>query len=362
MNQCTVFKIVVVLILLGSYPGVSYGQPGPDDPGHYLYVCNQGAATVSVIDLETHEIAARIDLQELGFSPNAKPHHAVVEPDGSHWYVSLIGENLILKFNHRNELVGRTEMEVPGLLAIHPTKDELYVARSMMAMNPPQSFAIIRRSDMEHTEEVETFFPRPHGITIHPNGKWVFVASLAENQMVSIDLESLDSELTMFPGDTHVFVDFGLSPDGNTLVITGQISGQLLVLDTSNPASPELIETIQINPQPWRPIFSPDGKRLYVPNKESNTVTVIDMTQHVVEAVIEGKGLAQPHGSAISPDGKWLYISNNNLRAMPDMDQHNHDAGPPGYLVVIDTETLSIDKVIEVETYSTGIGTRARQK
>ncbi|MDZ7680675.1 MAG: hypothetical protein U5J63_02920 [Fodinibius sp.] len=85
------------------------------DEGQRIYVCNQGEATLSVIDVSSNEIIDNIDLQELGFSANAKPHHTIAEADGSHWYVTLIGANRVLKFNRQNELVGQAEMEVPGL-------------------------------------------------------------------------------------------------------------------------------------------------------------------------------------------------------------------------------------------------------
>ena len=82
---------------------------GPQQDATYAYVANQGAATVTVIDTETLEIVDVVDLTTLGFSANAKPHHIVVEPDGSHWYLSLIGENRVLKFDRGNELVGQAE-------------------------------------------------------------------------------------------------------------------------------------------------------------------------------------------------------------------------------------------------------------
>ena len=70
-----------------------------------IYVCNQGSATVTVIDATTREVIETVDLQALGFSANAKPHHAVAEPDGSFWYLSLIAENTILKLTPENEIV-----------------------------------------------------------------------------------------------------------------------------------------------------------------------------------------------------------------------------------------------------------------
>ena len=58
-----------------------------------LYVTNQNGASISVIDVERQEEVARVDLQALGFGPNAEAHDTALEPDGSFWYVSLIGEN-----------------------------------------------------------------------------------------------------------------------------------------------------------------------------------------------------------------------------------------------------------------------------
>ena len=107
-------------LLLGVL--LSAGALTPEGPR--LYVANQEPVTVSVIDIETNSLLHTIDLRELGFSANAKPHHTAVEPDGSFWYVSLIGDGVVLKFSRDDELVGRTEFEVPGLLALHPTEDQ----------------------------------------------------------------------------------------------------------------------------------------------------------------------------------------------------------------------------------------------
>lgn len=364
MKRLTFFLIRVVfastLIVLSATP-LAMGQAGGEDTqGQRIYVCNQGAATLSVIDVETNEIVDHIDLQELGFSANAKPHHTVAEPDGSYWYVTLIGENRVLKFNRENELVGQAEMEVPGLISLHPTKDLLLVGRSMSAVNPPQSIGVIRRSDMTLLRETETFFARPHAIATTPDGSWTFIASLAENQILSLNNETNETDLTTFGGDAHVFVDFAISPDGNTMVVTGQVSGKALIMDISTPTSLTVTDTVDVNAQPWHPVFSPEGQFVYFANKGAHTVTVLNVKSGTVEAVVKGNGLAQPHGSALSADGKYLYISNNNRKGTYQTSQSSNGSDPPGTITVINTETYEIEKIIEVEAYATGIGTRAR--
>jgi YVTN family beta-propeller protein len=354
-------SIATVLIIFSSALSAAQDPAGEEiRDDQRIYVCNQGAATLTVIDAETNDIVDRIDLQELGFSANAKPHYTVAEPDGSHWYVTLIGENRVLKFNRENELVDQAEMEVPGLISLHPTRELLLVGRSMSAVNPPQSIGVIRRSDMKLQKEVETFFARPHAIATTPDGNWTYVASLASNQILSLNLETEETNLTNLEGDTHVFIDFAISPDGNTLVVTGQMTGKVLVFDLEDPATPTLTDVIDVNPQPWHPVFSPDGRHVYFGNKEAHTVTVIDMKTRTVDGVIKGNGLAQPHGSALSADGKYLFISNNNRKGTYQPNHSSASGDPPGTITVINTENRKIEKVIEVEAYTTGIGTRAR--
>ncbi len=356
-----------VLLLVVFSVGSLFGQSDTGEKetadgiqNQRIYVCNQGEATLSVIDVASNKIVDRIDLQELGFSANAKPHHTVAEPNGSYWYVTLIGENRVLKFNRDNELVGQAEMEVPGLLALHPTRDQLIVGRSMSAVNPPQSIGIINRSDMTLQNEVPTFFARPHALAITPSGEWTFIASLAENQILSLHGDTEETQLTTLDGNTHVFVDFAVSPDGNTMVVTGQISSKLLFFNISNPGSPELTGSIEVNAQPWHPVFSPDGRYVYFGNKEAHTVTKVDMESRSIEAIIKGEGLAQPHGSALSTDGKYLYISNNNRKGTFDSGGNSASGDPNGTITVINTETNEIAKVIEVGAYPSGIGTNAR--
>ncbi|MFQ5529886.1 MAG: c-type cytochrome domain-containing protein, partial [Gemmatimonadota bacterium] len=157
-------------------PGDS-GQIPFAEADELLYVANQGEAKVSVIDMETNMVIRIVDLQALGFPAHALPHHIAVEPDGSFWYVSLIAGNAVLKFDRENNLIGQIEIEWPGLLALDPSSDRLYVARSMASVNPPHRVGVIRRTHMT-LEELDVFIPRPHALAVGPGGRSVFTASL----------------------------------------------------------------------------------------------------------------------------------------------------------------------------------------
>src|SRR5690606_34402330 len=135
-----------------------------------IYVVNQSGASVAVIDQQALALDTVIDLTTLGFSANAKPHHIAVEPDGSAWYVSLIGDGRVLKFSRDNRLLGQVAMETPGLLALDPVHDSLYVGRSMTAVNPPRSLGVIHRTPFTLVDEQEVLVPRPHALVVTPDG------------------------------------------------------------------------------------------------------------------------------------------------------------------------------------------------
>jgi YVTN family beta-propeller protein len=371
--------------------------------GPYVYVANQLDAAVTVVDMSTNEVAATVDLEALGFSANAKPHHVAVEPDGQHWYVSLIGDGVVVKFDRANRVVATAPFETPGMLALDPATDRLYVGRSMSAVNAPPSIGVVERSSME-VDEVDVFFSRPHALVVSGVLGQVYAASLAENRMGSLDVAEEALELLTLDGPVHTLVQFAVAPDGRTLVGTGQLTGQVLFFDLADPAKPVLTDAVEVGGMPWHPIYSPDGSRIYIPNQGSDAVTVLDAASREVVARVEGRGLAEPHGSAIRPDGRYLYVSNRNLKGTyrpdgapdpmeeGDMDEHaGHDMGDHkmeedmgehtghdmsgmnmggmvmnddpdfgGTLAIIDTQTNAVVKVIELGRMPSGVGAGTR--
>jgi DNA-binding beta-propeller fold protein YncE len=336
----------------------------------YVYVTIQGEAAVAVVSTECLEEVERVDLTALGFSENANPHHVAVEPDGSHWYVSLIGENRVLRFNGANELVDQVEFEVPGLLARTSSGPELYVGRSMMAVNPPVSIGVIDTGTME-ISLLDTFFPRPHALAVAPEAGRIFSASLSQNQMASIDPETGALELLNLDGPIHTLVQFAVSPDESILVATTEITGRLLVFGLDDPDRPDLRASIEVGRRPWHPVFEPGAMRVWFALKGDDEVVGVDLIEERVFARISGPSLANPHGAGISPDGRHLFISSNGPgggMAMDDHEAHDHPPTAPaearestartGTLTIIDLETHQVVKVIELGGNATGVGVR----
>ena len=339
--------------LIGAL-GAAHAAPAAAQ-GARLYVTNQDDATVSVADLATHRVLETVDLQTLGFGPNAKPHHAQVEPDGSHWYLTLIGGNKVLKLDRQNRIVGSVDMEVPGLMALDPTSDLLVVGHSMSAVNPPRRLTVIRRSTMQKIDEYDVFFPRPHALVVDPRGGFAYAASLAENQVASMSLADGHLELVNIDGPPLTLTQFAVSPDGRWLVATAQTANQLIVFDLTTPGKPKLSRIVALEGGPFEPGFTPDGRLVFVTNLDGNAVSVIDPATWTVAEVIRHDAFRQPHGVATSPDGRYVYIS-NRFQAGGAHDHEGHKATGAGNVAAICIATRRVAAVMGVGHYAAGIG------
>lgn len=356
------FPVALLLLVTSVLPACAQTQPtrataAQDD---FVYVTNQGGGTVTVINTRTLDVETTVSLAPYGFDANSKPHDIAVEPDGSFWYVSVIGANRVLKFSRDNELVGQAEFEVAGLVKLDASSNKLYVGRSMGAVNPPRRIGMIDRDTME-IEELDVFVPRPHALAVAPDGRHVFVASMDEDRLVTIDMASGDLAFTDIDGGkmhNHMFMDMSISPTDGTLLSGGQMSGQMFMFNTDADGAFELpiASQFDVGKDPWHSVFSEDGKFAYIARKNTNSVIEIDIEARKVTRTVDGVGFNEPHAIAMDPAGRYIFVSNNNLDHSRPAD--NDPNSFPGTVTVIDLDTFAVVKVIEVGPYATGIGAR----
>jgi len=356
------------LAALAALLAVGGGGDGRAPAPPRVYVADQAAGKITVIDPATDSVVATLDLPALGFSAHPKPHHVAVEPDGSFWYVSLIGDNVVVKFDRDNRVVAKAQMETPGLLALDPTSDRLFATRSMSAVNAPPRIGVIRRTDMS-VEEEEVLAPRPHAVAVGSDGHYTYVASISTNQLAVYDARRQRVEVTDVPADSALaIVQFAVSPDGKTLVATAQLTGKLLVFDLANPEKPRLTRSVSVGSWPWYVAFTPDGREVWVTNQRSNDVTVVDATGWKAIATVSGPGFAQPDGLVITPDGRYAFVANHN-GPMPGMAMAPAMAPPapppplpggtsagPGRVVMIDVKRRMPIRVTETAPDAAGMG------
>jgi DNA-binding beta-propeller fold protein YncE len=329
-----------------------------------LYVPNQNDASVTILDAATGAVVTTVDLRASGFTADAKPHAVIAEPDGSAWYVTLIGDNVVAKFDRSNRLLGRVPMETPGMLVVDPKRDRVYASRSMTAVSPPSSIGVIRRSDMTLVEELDVLLPRPHAIAVDTAAGTVYVSGLGDNRIATVRDGRV--ELADVPGPLHAYVTFALSPDGTRLAATTQLTHAVMGFDVTGPA-PRPVGSADVLPFGYQVAFTPDGRSVWLGNQRSGAVTEVRTSDWTVAGVVKDTTFHEPHGVAVSPDGRTVYVSSHGVQtaatpATPADTMHggmhagmNAPRGG-GSLALIDARSRAVTKVIPVGRYATALG------
>jgi YVTN family beta-propeller protein len=117
-----------------------------------------------------------------------------------------------------------------------------------------------------------------------------------------------------------------VAPDGRRVYVLNAISNSVSVIKTMNETN-TLLATIPVGNGPAEVAITPDGTRAYVTNEVSNNVSVINTANNdVMTTVAVG---TNPLGIAVTPDGNHVYVVNSN-------------SGGAGSVSVIDTTTNKV--------------------
>src|SRR4029079_8650439 len=184
---------------------------------------------------------------------------------------------------------------------------------------PPQSPVAVGRSiDTPTVGPSGAANSTPGYMEISPNGRFAYIA----NRELGV-LSIFDTTRNAVTGTIKVaeggpqFVSF--APDGKRAYVSifnnARTVNVVGVLDT---ASNAFIATVPVGVRPFALEVTPDGKKVYVPNHDSGSITVIDTATN---AVITTLNVAPtPHWSDISADGKTLYAANHESNVVSVID------------------------------------------
>lgn len=318
-----------------------------------LYVANEGAGLLSVIDTEARLVIRSIKLDRLGYPSDARPRDVVTDPETGCLYVSLYDQDRVLKLDADYRLAGEAVVTAPGMMALDPARDALYVARFSPGRDVPRSLAVIRSSTMVQMGEIVLPVEAPFALAVDvKGGGTIYAAGLTDPRIFSIEAEGDDPEAAVLASAGEGLAHLVVSPDAGRLYVSAALSNELLVVDLH---AGGLIARIPVGNTPWRVAVTPDGGTVFVGNLGANSVSVVDAAGLTEERTITGNGLAEPDGMALSADGRMLYVANRNAGGAYRGRILLNDNERIGTVVVINTATSVIEKVIEVEEYATGL-------
>lgn len=227
----------------------------------YLIVLNKDEDSISIIDLKTDEEVKKIPT-------DYNPHEVVISPDKKKTFVTCsLGNSLYVISNDNFEVIDIIKHEgfnFPHGLAISKEKNELYLASTYS-----NKFYVFDVDTHEIKKIIDTHQDKSHMVTLSPDETSAYIPNIGSGNITEYDTND-GSIKTHFP--------VGNGPEGLAIYKNGDIysanqeDDRVVVYDKD---TYEEKFSIRVGHVPIRAMFSPDYKYLFVPNRESNDLSII---------------------------------------------------------------------------------------
>lgn len=285
-----------------------------------IYVANEGAGTVSVIDGETFKVTRQIAV-------GADAHNVQVSPDGKRAWVTNNGTPKPAAAGMAHPGMSTTEhgaMTDAGEVWAIDTNTDQVVAKVVVGKHPAHvvvstdsRWAYVTNGGDNTLSVVDTTSLKvvattptgefPHGIRLSPDGKQAYVANLKGATVSVIDTASR-KEIRQIPvgkGPAQV----GFTSDGRLAFVSLSQEASVAIID---PSSGKVIRKVRVGNVPIQLYGTPDNRFLFVANQGTrkspgNTVSMIDLSTFSTQQIRVGSGA---HGVVVGSDGRHAYVTN----------------------------------------------------
>lgn len=291
----------------------------------HLIVLNKDEDTVSIINLDNHTEIKRIPV-------DYNPHEVVISPDRKKTFITCsLGHSLYVIDNSNfeiSEIIRHDDFNFPHGLAVSKEKNELYLASTYS-----NKFFVFDIESMTLKHLLDTYQDLSHMVTMSPDEKLAYIPNIRSNNISIYDTHQ-EKIINHFP--------VGQGPEGLAIYKNGDIysanqnDNMLLVYD---PVTLKEKFKLRTGLLPIRAMFTPDYKYLFVPNRESHDVSIIDpeysfcgkIRPYEIKRLPLGRWSG---GVTFSPDSKFAYVANNKTN---------------------DVSVINIDLLEEVQKIKVGI-------
>lgn len=298
-------------------------QPVEPVTGDAVFVVNGGDASISVIDAETNQLAATIQLEHADY-----PHHIYLSDDGTRLLVAIPGVDLSAGHGGGHGGHGGEEAAASAILVLDSRDGATQLARHLDTMNhnaifspdgqevwtsqmsSPGSVLVLDASTLE-TKTTITVGDEPAEVTFSPDGSHAFVANTGSNSVSVIDAGSKEVVSTIQVGDTPV----GAWPGSDGVMYVDNEAGKsLTAIDASTLA---VVRTYALGFTPAMAAISPAGE-LWVTDTDGGKLVIYSAAEDTVLAEIPtGAGA---HAIAFSADGQTAYVTNQRAATVSVID------------------------------------------
>jgi YVTN family beta-propeller protein len=193
----------------------------------------------------------------------------------------------------------------------------------------------------------------PHEMALSRDGRFVYItdngtmriedAGQGGNTVSVVDVKTRKRIATISLGKFHRPHGLDLDAQSGRLLVTTENPDRLLLIDL---ASRSVLRTYDTGGKTAHMVvWGPDRRYAYVSNAGSGTVAAIQLDSGGVKTIPVGQ---RPEGSARSPDGRWIYVVNRESHRLTILDPARNEAvgeiptgrGPVRVAVTPDGRTL----------------------
>lgn len=247
-----------------------------------VFIVNSGSNSLTVLDTKTNEVLHTANLESA-----ASPSEIAIHPNGRILYIANTALNSVTVMDASSfQTIALIPVErQPVALAVDPTGRKLLVAN--MGAN---TVSVIDTTQNRVITTIQVEF-QPVSVSVDPAGSRAFVTHLRSRQTVVIDLNTLriTGRLNTGPA-TYVLPD-----TGSRRVFVAMLGGNRLGL--FDPNIDAELGSVAVGTEPNRLALDVDREKVYVVNRGSDSVTVVNRNSRIV--MTEIPTTKRPFGIAI---------------------------------------------------------------
>lgn len=296
-----------------------------------VYVANEGADTVSVLDATTLKTLANVPVGKM-------PHNVQVSPDGQFAWVTNNGEPGAKAGAAGHQGMAHDTHQAAGAAGavwIIDTRTDEVAARvtvgkhpAHVVLTPDGRHAYVTNGGDNTVSVVDTAARTlvatipvgqyPHGLRARPDGQEIYVANLKAGTVSVIDTMSQKEVAQISAGKGPA--QTGFTPDGRWAFVSLSQENAVALID---PATRQVMRKIAVGSVPIQLYATADSRTLLVANqgsrqKPGKTVSLISLDTFQVVKTIETA--AGAHGVAVDRDGRQAYVTNTYANSVSVLD------------------------------------------
>ncbi|MGH9367675.1 MAG: cytochrome D1 domain-containing protein [Thermoanaerobaculia bacterium] len=302
------------------------GLATPAEAADRLVVLNKSDDTVSILDASTGRTVATIPVGH-------GPHEAALLSDGRTAAVSDYGDRekpgrtITLLDVEKGEKVGT--IELPDGARPHGL-EALADGRLLVTAEGLKELLLVDPKARRVEHRIPTYQEVSHMVVATRDGSRAFVANIGSGSVTVIEGRKAIRQIQTGKGAEGI----AMTPDGREVWVTNREADTVSVLDTK---SLEVVATIPAAAFPIRVKVTPDGRRALVSCARSGDVAVFDVAgrKEVARIPLDKEAVSAtesrifstqfgkspvPVGLLLAPDGKRAWVASTNADVVSTID------------------------------------------